>query len=79
MLLSTYPNFRLFALLLKSFSVDECINKPLFFKNNVYSQYQAWMVNGPLTYNPLGKKRAPSEELDSQWIHKANGKRYPLI
>ena len=28
-------------------------------------------MNGPFTYTPLGKKRAPSEELVSQWIHKA--------
>ena len=68
-LLSTYANFRLFDFLLKSFNVDKCINKP--FNNKVRSQYQAWMVNGPFTYTPLGKKRVPSEELVSQWIHKA--------
>ena len=34
-LLSTYGNFRLFAFLLKSFSVDKCINKP--FNNKVCS------------------------------------------
>jgi len=61
--------FCLFAFLLKSFTVDKCINKP--FKNNVHSQYQAWMVNVPFTYTPLGKTGGPSEELDSQWIHKA--------
>jgi len=46
--------------------VEKWINKP--FKNKVCSQYQAWMVNGPFTYTLLGKKRAPSEELVSQWI-----------
>ena len=69
MLLSKYANFGLFAFLLKSFSVEKCINKP--FKNKVCSQYQACMVNGPFSYTPLGKKRAPSKELVSQWIHKA--------
>ena len=49
--------------------LDKCINKP--FKNKVRSQYQAWMVNGPFTYTPSGKKRAPSKELVLQWIHKA--------
>ena len=44
-------------------------NKP--FKNKVRFQYQAWMMNGTFTYTPLGKKQAPSEELVSQWIHKA--------
>ena len=29
------------------------------------------MVNGPFTYTPSGKKRAPSKELVLQWIHKA--------
>ena len=29
------------------------------------------MVKGPFTYTPSGKKRAPSKELVSQWIHKA--------
>ena len=46
-----------------------CIDKP--FKNKVRSQNQAWMVKGPFTYTPSGKKRAPSKELVSQWIHKA--------
>ena len=49
--------------------LDKCINKP--FKNKVHSQYQAWMVNGPFTYTPSGKKRVPSKELVLQWIHKA--------
>ena len=49
--------------------LDKCINKP--FKNKVRSQYQAWMVNGPFTYTPSGKKRVPSKELVLQWIHKA--------
>jgi len=69
MLLSTCANFRLFAFLSKVVSVDKCINKP--FKNKVYSQYQAWMVNGQSTYTPFGKKQAQSEELVPQWIHKA--------
>ena len=68
-LLSTYANFHLFAFLLKSFSIDKCINKP--FNNKVHSQYQAWMVNGPFTYTKLGKQQALSEELVSQWIYKA--------
>jgi len=29
------------------------------------------MVNGPFTYTPSGKKRAPSKELVLQWIQKA--------
>ena len=29
------------------------------------------MVNGPFTYTPSGKKRAPSKELVLQWINKA--------
>ena len=66
-----YANFRLFAFLLKSFSVEKCIIDNSF-RNKVRSQYQAWMMNGPFNYAPLGKKRAPSEELVSaQWIHKA--------
>ena len=67
MLLSRYANFRSLAFLLKSFSVEKCINKP--FKNKVCSQYKDWMMNSPFTYAPLGKKRVPSEELVSQWIH----------
>ena len=66
-LLSTYANFHLFAFLLKLFSVENCINQP--FKNKVCSQYQDWMMNHPFTYTPLGKKRAPREELVSQGIH----------
>ena len=76
-LLSTYANYRSFALLLRLFRVDKCINKP--FKNKVHSQYQAWMVNGLFTYIPLGKKQVPSEELVSQWIHKAGQEIPPLI
>lgn len=49
--------------------LDKCINKP--FKTKVRSQYQTWMVNGPFTYTPSGKKRAPSKELVLQWIQKA--------
>ena len=67
-LLSTYANFCLLAFLLKSFSVEKCIINNSF-KNKVCSQYQAWMMNGPFNYAPLGKKRAPSEDLVSQWIH----------
>ena len=29
------------------------------------------MVNGPFTYTPSGKKRAPSKELVLQWVNKA--------
>ena len=29
------------------------------------------MVNGPFTYTPSGKKRAPSKELALQWINTA--------
>ena len=69
--LCMYANFRLFAFLLKSFSVEKYIINNSF-KNKVRSQYQAWMMNGPLNNTPLGKKRASSEELvSSQWIHKA--------
>ena len=57
MLLSTCASLRLFAFLLKSFSVEKCINKP--FKNKVHSQYQAWMVNGLFTCTPLGTKQVP--------------------
>ena len=71
MLLSTYANFCLFAFLLKSFSVEKCIINNSF-RNKVRSQYQAWMMNGPFNHAPLGKERAPIEELvSSQWIHKA--------
>ena len=49
--------------------LDKCLNKP--FKTRVRAQYQAWMVNGPFTYTPSGKKRAPSKELVLQWVIKA--------
>ena len=49
--------------------LDKCLNKP--FKTRVQAQYQAWMVNGPFTYTPLGKKQAPSKEIVLQWINKA--------
>ena len=49
--------------------LDKCVNKP--FKTRVRAQYQAWMVNGPFTYTPSGKKRAPSKELVLQWVNKA--------
>ena len=61
-LLSTYANFRLSVFPLKSYSVEKCIINNSF-KNKVRSQCQAWMMNGPFNYAPLGKKRAPSEEL----------------
>jgi len=48
--------------------LDKCLNKPL--KTRVRAQYQAWMVNGPFTYTPSGKKRAPSKELVLEWINK---------
>ena len=49
--------------------LDKCLNKP--FKTRVRAQYQAWMVNGPFTYTPSRKKRAPSKELVLQWVNKA--------
>ena len=33
--------------------------------------YETWMVNGPFTYTPSGKKRAPSKELVLTWINRA--------
>ena len=30
--------------------------------------HEIWMVNGPFTYTPSGKKRAPSKELVLTWI-----------
>ena len=48
---------------------DKCINKP--FKAKVRAQYKAWMVNGPFTYTPSGKKRAPSKEIVLRWIDRA--------
>jgi len=48
--------------------LDECLNKP--FKTRVRTQYQAWMVNGPFTHTPSGKKRALSKELVLQWVKK---------
>ena len=50
-------------------SLDKCINKP--FKAKVRAQYEAWMVNGPFTYTPSGKKRAPSKEMVLWWIDRA--------
>jgi len=41
--------------------LDKCINKP--FKGKVCAQYEAWMVNGPFTYTPSRKKRAPVKRL----------------
>ena len=49
--------------------LDKCINKP--FKAKVRTQYEAWMVNGPFTYTPSGKKRAPSKEMVLRWIDRA--------
>ena len=49
--------------------LDKCINKP--FKAKVCAQYEAWMVNGPFTYTPSGKKRAPSKEIVLRWIDRA--------
>ena len=49
--------------------LDKCINKP--FKAKVRAQYEAWMVNGPFTYTPSGKKRAPSKEIVLRWIDRA--------
>ena len=49
--------------------LDKCLNKP--FKTRVRAQYQAWMVNGPFTYTPSRKKRAPNKELVLQWVNKA--------
>ena len=49
--------------------LDKCINKP--FKAKVRAQYEAWMVNGPFTYTPSGKKRAPSKEMVLRWIDRA--------
>ena len=34
-------------------------------------QYEAWMVNGPFTYTPSGKKQAPSKEMVLRWIDRA--------
>ena len=49
--------------------LDKCINKP--FKAKVCAQYEAWMVNGLLTYMPSGKKWAPSKEMVLRWIDRA--------
>ena len=40
-------------------------------KTRVQAQYHAWMVNGPFTYTPSGKKRALSKELVLEWVNKA--------
>ena len=49
--------------------LDKCINKP--FKAKVHVHYEAWMVNGPFTYTPPGKKRVPSKEMVLRWIDRA--------
>ena len=33
--------------------------------------HETWMVNGPFTYTPSGKKRAPSKEPVLTWIDRA--------
>ena len=32
--------------------------------------HETWMVNGPSTYTPSGKKRGPSKELMLSWINR---------
>ena len=49
--------------------LDKCINKP--FKAKVHAQYKAWMINGPFTYTPSGKKWVPSKEMVLRWIDRA--------
>ena len=57
---------------------DKCIDKP--FKAKLRMLYETWMVNGPFTYTPSGKKRAPSKELVLTWINRAwNGIPQDLI
>ena len=48
---------------------DNCINKP--FKAELRILHEIWMVNGPFTHTPSGKKRAPSKELVLTWIDPA--------
>ena len=58
--------------------LDKCINKP--FKAKLRMLYDTWMVNGPFTYTPSGKKRAPSKELVLTCIDRAwNGIPQDLI
>ena len=49
--------------------LDKCINKP--FKAKLRMLHETWMVNGPFTYTPPGKNRAPSKELVLTWINRA--------
>ena len=49
--------------------LGECINKP--FKAKFRMLHEIWMVNGPFTYTPSGKKRAPNKELVLTWIDRA--------
>jgi len=65
-LLSTYANFHLFAFLLKSFSVDKCINN--LFNDKVRSQYHfCW-----------GKSKRHVRNLFHSGSTKLS-KRYPLL
>lgn len=42
--------------------------------------HETWTVNGPFTYTPSGKKRAPSKELVLTWINRVwNGIPQDLI
>ena len=56
--------------------LDKCINKP--FKNKLRSQYQAWMVNGPLLTLRRGKSERRVRNLFFSGSTKL-GKRYPPI
>ena len=49
--------------------LGKCRNKP--FKAKLRMLHEIWMVNGPFTYTPSGKKRAPSKELVLTWINRA--------
>ena len=58
--------------------LDKSINKP--FKAKLRMLHEIWMVNGPFTYTPSGKKRAPSKELVLTCIDRAwNGIPQDLI
>ena len=49
--------------------LGKCRNK--HFKAKLRMLHEIWMVNGPFTYTPSGKKRAPSKELVLTWIDRA--------
>ena len=49
--------------------LDKCINKP--FKAKPRMLYETWVVKGPFTYTPSGKKRTPSKEMVLTWINGA--------